>query len=199
MDACTRCGEAIPVVWARNTGDPGSQAATGGHTHTHTQHNTHLTQQIRAHPRQRAQQSPQPTAQSPPRTQDPGPPPRRPDARPRYTLRTNNPDRHHPSITTSTTHHPSAANQQPHQRHGIIATRWRLHDDMVLLETPADPVHLMTASREYPPRLPAPRRAHSSSPRHTASRITHHIWHQAAPGQHHPPVPLGYTMKPGRP
>ena len=44
MDACTLCGEAIPVVWARNTGDPACQVGTHTHTHKHT----HLTQQIRA-------------------------------------------------------------------------------------------------------------------------------------------------------
>lgn len=41
MDACTRCGEAIPVVWARNTDDPSGQTHTYTPKHTHTHPHPH--------------------------------------------------------------------------------------------------------------------------------------------------------------
>lgn len=61
MDACTRCGEAIPVVWARNTDDP-SGHHTHSHIHTRTHahtHLAHLTQQT-DHPADHGAQSPEP-------------------------------------------------------------------------------------------------------------------------------------------
>lgn len=83
MDACTRCGEAIPVVWARNTDDP-----SGHHTHSHIHTRTHArtththTPSPTSHNRQTTQQTTEPRAQSP---GEPGEPD--PDARPCYTLK----------------------------------------------------------------------------------------------------------------
>lgn len=76
MDACTRCGEAIPVVWARNTDDP-----SGHHTHTyihtrtharthhaHTHTLAHLTQQT-DHPADHGSPEPRRTRRTRPRRQ----------------------------------------------------------------------------------------------------------------------------------
>jgi hypothetical protein len=127
MDACTRCGEAIPVVWARNIGDadehPHFTQLTLAHTKTHTSHVT----QRRSTQHQRPGRAPCYCTIA------------RPERR--------------PSITTSATNHhpPSPLRRQPASAPATWShchERWRLHDDIVLLETDADPVHLMTASRE---------------------------------------------------
>lgn len=93
----------------------------------------------------------------------------------------NNPDRHHPSITTTTTLHPPPPTSSRTSDTVSLPREWRLHDDTVLLETPADPVHLMTTSQPgigHPETQTARSRAgaqqlatHGISIRHHAARI----------------------------
>lgn len=108
---------------------PGTPMTQDGHTHTHTRTSTrthshthsrtHLTQTHR-HPAHPAHQSPQPTAHRP---GDEDPTGRQTLLHLGTELLCKPPDRHHPSITTTPITHPPGANQQPHQQHGIIATR----------------------------------------------------------------------------
>lgn len=106
MDACTRCGEAIPVVWARNTGDPGehphfTHPIPLRHIHTHT--HTPLTKHDRDKTRTQGPKDPRRAAHTAQRLGRPrrqtllhlGP----------WNYCANNPDRHHPSITTTTLLH----------------------------------------------------------------------------------------------
>lgn len=160
MDACTRCGEAIPVVWARNTDDPSGQ--THPRTHSHTHPHTHTS----------------PTShKAPPDTTDhqSGP---RPDARPCYTLDDrllcNNPDRHHLSITTTTTLHPPPPTSSRTSNTVSLTTRWRLHDDPGIIGNTCGSGSLDDSQpglATQRPKNPEAGRAHSSAATHG---IRHH-------------------------